>query len=1410
MKPDKTTHSRKELILILGMHRSGTSLITKAVQVLGASLGENLLPPGPDNPTGFWEDADVMQLNDELLDTLDLRWDIPSVLPLVDFSSEPLKPFRSRIRALLRAKMANSRLFAIKDPRFCLLLPIWLKVASDIKIKISFIVMARNPLDVAQSLQRRNNFAIHKSLIIWRNHNFLILKQLFNRRNRNLFIDYSTLLKKPNQELNRLAFFISRRTPSAKKINSMQWFIEEFLNPALCHSESSLQDICHESDNVQGLKELYQCLTQFSTTGWSREKTNDVLNRIESLALEAESYEFQRHLFKEELQTAIEEKIQVLQAEKISALEQLKLEKDRLFHDLETRKNKEIQEFALHITKEIKDIVERKESELKELHAKKELELKELRMQKESELKELRAQKELELKELRMQKESELKELHTQKELELKKLRTQKESELKELRLQKESELQELDQLRCRQYEELQNKNQKVEADNAAKEQEIKQLLATQNDIDRHFRGAMQTVNDIKNSFSYRLGMTLTWPARKTYDGIKSFSEHPGNLDLAAQMALSIARHPVKSSRLLNWERVRNAYITFFRNPENADHVVAYYDRLLNSGVSSFSRFPENSLSETYGQLGDYSHLHWEYENKVSLIIVNYNGRHHLAELLSSLYTQDYEDYEIIFLDNGSSDGSVEYVRANFPLIKLIALKDNIGFAEGNNIGMEAASGRYYCLLNNDTQVEPDWLSKLVKLIQSSSKIGAVGSKILFWKKFALIELKVSDERLKKSEVWLDIASLEKSALIYQKWFFVSGWSEEKIVDGIKIRRFSGTARLWFPICNGQTVVNLRLRPFANTRLSAELSSSAATSSVSKTLPAKEWTELSLEFSDLDHPALQYLINNAASQVNNQGEVSDRGFGLPDDGTFDQIETVSALCGCAMLIRAEALKQKPIFASHFFAYFEDTELSLRIREAGYDLLYCPESVIYHKHASTSTENSSFFRYYVNRNRLLFLALHYPEDLWRGQLKKTKLHLGHVQTYYENNKVSEEESRFAARIPELFNDLDRLIPLAEQHRFFERPKRFSRIAVYNNFWNTLGGGEHHACVIAQGLQKLGPVDLISENEFSIKALEKQFDIDLKFCRKRILSAATLHHDARTTQQYDIFVNSTYGSDLCCSSTFAYYIVSFPYRLDGRDKSVQSFIETYTGFLANSRFTAEWIKQWWGVDSSVLYPSVFVPNIDFKEITKEKKILHVGRFFREGHNKKQLELVRAFKALLDQGKVDREWQLTLVGQVHQEQKDYFDRVKDESYGYPIDIQIDLSLSELRKLYEKSAIYWHATGLNENLSKHPELYEHFGITTVEAMSYGCVPIVINAGGQPEIIDHGKNGFLFNDEDELLSYSCHCAALLNNRLSKYEELSQAAFRTAINFSREGMKKNLFKILQKDGIEIDRDYLLF
>jgi len=102
-----------------------------------------------------------------------------------------------------------------------------------------------------------------------------------------------------------------------------------------------------------------------------------------------------------------------------------------------------------------------------------------------------------------------------------------------------------------------------------------------------------------------------------------------------------------------------------------------------------------------------------------------------LAELFESLAGQSRQPDELIMVDNASSDGSLEYVRENFPWIKVVESPVNVGFAEGNNLGLEQAQGEYIALLNNDTVVEKNWLAELVRTLDQNERAGAAVSKIL-------------------------------------------------------------------------------------------------------------------------------------------------------------------------------------------------------------------------------------------------------------------------------------------------------------------------------------------------------------------------------------------------------------------------------------------------------------------------------------------------------------------------------------------------------------------------------------------------------------------------------------------------------------------------------------------------------
>ncbi len=116
---------------------------------------------------------------------------------------------------------------------------------------------------------------------------------------------------------------------------------------------------------------------------------------------------------------------------------------------------------------------------------------------------------------------------------------------------------------------------------------------------------------------------------------------------------------------------------------------------------------------------------------RVSVILVNWNGLVHLPECLASLQNQIFRDFEVILVDNGSTDDSVAYVLEHHPWVKLIALGKNTGFATGNNRGFEQAHGDYLVTLNNDTRVAPDWLETLVSVADAYPAAGMVGSRIV-------------------------------------------------------------------------------------------------------------------------------------------------------------------------------------------------------------------------------------------------------------------------------------------------------------------------------------------------------------------------------------------------------------------------------------------------------------------------------------------------------------------------------------------------------------------------------------------------------------------------------------------------------------------------------------------------------
>ena len=154
-------------LLVLGMHRSGTSALTRVLNLLGVALGDDLMPPGADNPLGFWEHQAIVSVHDALLVALDRRWDDPRPMPDGWLDSEPAREAGAAIAAIVRRDFAGVRLWAVKDPRLCRLMPLWRRVLSDLGIEPRVLLVSRHPQEVAGSLLRRDGLPVAIGELLW-------------------------------------------------------------------------------------------------------------------------------------------------------------------------------------------------------------------------------------------------------------------------------------------------------------------------------------------------------------------------------------------------------------------------------------------------------------------------------------------------------------------------------------------------------------------------------------------------------------------------------------------------------------------------------------------------------------------------------------------------------------------------------------------------------------------------------------------------------------------------------------------------------------------------------------------------------------------------------------------------------------------------------------------------------------------------------------------------------------------------------------------------------------------------------------------------------------------------------------------------------------------------------------------
>ena len=749
----------------------------------------------------------------------------------------------------------------------------------------------------------------------------------------------------------------------------------------------------------------------------------------------------------------------------------------------------------------------------------------------------------------------------------------------------------------------------------------------------------------------------------------------------------------------------------------------------------------------------------------VSIIIVSYNSKDDLIDCLNAVINQSYTNWELILIDNGI-DGSDNLTRTMIPSAKIIT-RDNVGFAEANNIGLEYSSGELLLLLNPDAKLNKECLKDLVFAGREDKDVAAIVPKIYFYSQF--IKIKIHSKEINFS---INYKRLIRQ-LDYKKIFILHGSLQKDQL---------------IPDKNGELLLDVAINPHcnvlslsvaheksirANQQLEINFIGSSSLTQYLSIAQHKSSTLVNINIDKNIHSSSRYLINNAGSDFRSDGTPYDIGFGQEDNGQFNSKRYVQALCGCCVLMRRDLFIKRKIFISEFFAYFEDSELSYWINKNNLKILYT-NTVVYHKHSTATQEYSLTWNVLVSRSRNLY-------DYIKNSNEKEKLN---------NDETYNHSINYEGIPPRLYSKLIELDASILNHSIQDLVFD-SRVAVgiYNSYWSSMGGGEKHALDFAAKFNQSKGVRvyLISEKDFSISRLAQYFNLDLSNCQKVISGEIT----TALTKRFDIFINSTYRSNLISESPHSYYIVSFPH------KNIDMKLKASYVFLHNSIFTASWAKKYWGDHQN----KVIMPIQEFSSSKKlemapdkDKIFLSVGRFNYMGHCKNQHLIIKAFNQAISKFNGGQGWRLIIVGSMDESSNSSVQHYKEcqNIAGDKVEVSANISREDLKNLYKKASVYIHATGMNIDVNQEPHLCEHFGITVFEALFNGCFPILHDSAGPKGQVEGLSHSALYNNEKELANIIQHTINIFESNDIDRHKISMEIKRHSLN------------LLAKNSIEVD------
>ena len=274
--PDAPPPPARRAILILGMHRSGTSALGGAIHALGATAPATLPPPAPENPRGFWESAVITRLNDAILAACDSTWDDWRPIDTGQVDSAAHQSLRHRMAQALQTEFGQAPLLFLKDPRLSRLLSFWQPVFAEQEISPSALIALRHPLAVANSLVRRNGVSRELGLLLWLR--YMLDAELHTRTLPRAIVSYDALLADWRRTLTSAGGRMAVNWPVSTTAAAPE--IEAFLDHRLRHAEAGPSAYSSAYGEVW-TRHVWNALSEMERAGDTPE-TRAALDRVRS------------------------------------------------------------------------------------------------------------------------------------------------------------------------------------------------------------------------------------------------------------------------------------------------------------------------------------------------------------------------------------------------------------------------------------------------------------------------------------------------------------------------------------------------------------------------------------------------------------------------------------------------------------------------------------------------------------------------------------------------------------------------------------------------------------------------------------------------------------------------------------------------------------------------------------------------------------------------------------------------------------------------------------------------------------------------------------------------------------------------------------------------------------------------